>query len=52
MPKFMGAKTLRGLWGNIKFVLFHKAWAFVAIAGAGYVAGGLTWGLLVGWLAG
>ena len=39
MRKPKGAKSLKGVKGNLKFVLGYKAWAAVVIFAAGAVVG-------------
>ena len=42
--KVKGAKTLKGLKGNLRFILLYKFWAATLLFGAGLLVGFLIWG--------
>ena len=44
MKKPVGAKTLKGAIGNLRFVLFYKFWAAVLLFVAGLLLGFFLWG--------
>ena len=44
MKKPVGAKTLKGAIGNLRFVFFYKFWAAVLLFLAGLLLGFFLWG--------
>ena len=45
--KLKGARTLKGLKGNLRFILLYKFWAAILIFLAGLLVGFLIWGSAV-----
>lgn len=31
LPPFSRAKSLRGVWGNLKFIVHYKTWAVIVL---------------------
>ena len=45
--KLKGARALKGLKGNLRFILLYKFWAATLLFGAGLLVGFLIWGSAV-----
>ncbi len=39
-----GAKSVRGVWGNLRFIIGYKLWATLVVFGAGIAVGGAIFG--------